>query len=162
MHNNWITEEQLQLVEKLGVMLEGPGVQPAAARVLALLLVSDKLELTFDDIREALNLSKSATSNALNLMAYADKLEYFTKPGDRKRYFRSRINCWKDGVAEKFNEFGELKLILNEVLDQRSKDTPEFNANLSALIDLFEFLGKELPSLFEKWAALHPVQKYNN
>ena len=162
MHNNWITEEQLQLVEKLGIMLEGPGVQPAAARILAVLLVSDKLELTFDEIREALNLSKSATSNALNLMAYANKIEYITKPGDRKRYFRSRINCWNEGVSEKFKEFSELKLLMKEVLDQRTHDTPEFNTNLSSLIELLEFLGKELPSLFEKWATLHPVQKYNN
>jgi len=159
MHNNWITEEQLKLVEKLGVMFEGPGIQPAAARVLALLMVSDKLELTFDEIREVLNLSKSATSNALNLMVYAEKLEYITKPGDRKRYFRSRINCWHEGVSEKFKEFAELKLVMKEVLEQRTSDTPEFNKNLSSLIQLLEFLGKELPSLFEKWASQHPQKK---
>ncbi|MEO9256952.1 MAG: MarR family transcriptional regulator [Crocinitomicaceae bacterium] len=159
MHNNWITQEQLQLVEKLGVMFEGPGVQPAAARVLALLMVSDKLELTFDEIREVLNLSKSATSNALNLMVYAEKLEYITKPGDRKRYFRSRINCWHEGVSEKFKEFGELKLVMKLVLEQRTSDTPEFNKNLSSLIQLLEFLGKELPSLFEKWTAHNSPKK---
>jgi len=146
-----ITEAQLELVEKLGVMFEGPGVQPAAARITALLIISDKTELTFDEIRETLKLSKSATSNAINLLLNVKRIDYITKPGDRKRYFRSDITHWQEGLAEKFDEMNKLSTILAEVLRQRTSETPEFNKNLAELVSLFEFVFREIPSLFKKW-----------
>ncbi len=154
-----ITEEQLQLVEKLGVMFEGPGLQPAAARITALLIVSDKIELTFDEIRETLKLSKSATSNALNLLLNVKRIEYITKPGDRKRYFRSDINCWKDGMSEKFLEVAKLSQVLKEVHAQRTADTPEFNQNLGEMISLFEYIFREIPRLFKAWEETNRKQE---
>ena len=62
-----LTTKQQQLLEKAIVIHERLGYTPAASQILALLLISDKVELTFDQIRTTLNLSKSATSNALNL-----------------------------------------------------------------------------------------------
>jgi DNA-binding transcriptional regulator GbsR (MarR family) len=146
-----ITEEQLQLVEKLGVMFEGPGLQPAAARITALLIVADKVELSFDEIRETLKLSKSATSNAVNLLLNVKRIDYITKPGDRKRYFRSDIAHWKDGMNEKFKEMAKLSFVLKEVLSQRPDSTPDFNENLSEMISLFEYIFKEIPGLFKAW-----------
>jgi|GEM_PF-188029 len=146
-----ITEAQLELVEKLGVMFEGPGVQPAAARITALLVISDKTELTFDEIRETLKLSKSATSNAINLLLNVKRIDYITKPGDRKRYFRSDIAHWKDGLAEKFDEMHKLTSIFREVLLQRPASTPEFNQNLSEMISLFEYIFEQIPGLFKRW-----------
>lgn len=154
-----ITEQQLQLVERMGVMFEGPGLQPAAARIVALLIVSDKIELTFDEIRETLQLSKSATSNAINLLLNVKRIEYITKPGDRKRYFRSDITHWKDGMSEKFSEMSKMNTILREVLEQRSENTPEFNANLAEMISLFEFIFKEIPRLFKTWEKRNQTEK---
>ena len=154
-----ITEEQLQLVEKLGVMFEGPGLQPAAARITALLIVADKIELTFDEIRETLKLSKSATSNAVNLLLNVKRIEYITKPGDRKRYFRSDLACWKDGMSEKFLEIAKLNIVLKEVLSQRSAETPEFNQSLGEMISLFEFIFREIPSLFKAWEEQNKLKK---
>ncbi len=148
-----ITESQLQLVEKLGLVFEGPGLQPAAARIAALLVISDRLELTFDEIREVLNLSKSATSNAINLLLSLHRIEYITKPGDRKRYFRSNLARWKSVMKEKFTEFAKTNSIMKEVLDQRTPETDEFNQSLHDLIRLFEFLNEQIPVLFKKWEA---------
>jgi DNA-binding transcriptional regulator GbsR (MarR family) len=146
-----ITEEQLQLVEKLGLVFEGPGLQPAAARVAALLVVSDTLELTFDDIREVLNLSKSATSNAINLLLNVHRIEYITKPGDRRRYFRSNLARWKSMMKEKFMDFDKTNAIMREVVAQRSPETREFNQSLEEMINLFEFMNQQIPVLFRQW-----------
>lgn len=154
-----ITEAQLKLVEKLGVMFEGPGLQPAAARITALLMVSDKIELTFDEIRETLQLSKSATSNALNLLLNVKRIEYITKPGDRKRYFRSDITCWKEGMSEKFLEVAKLSSALKEVHAQRTPETPEFNESLGEMISLFEYIFKQIPALFKAWEESRLQQK---
>ena len=49
-----IAQAQKELVEKLGVFYEKSGMQPAACRVMALLIVSDQTELTFEEIQQAL------------------------------------------------------------------------------------------------------------
>lgn len=146
-----LTSKQLELIERLGVMTEGSGLQPAAARITALLLIADKTELTFDEIRETLNLSKSATSNALNLLINIQRIDFITKPGDRKRYFRSNIGHWRCNITEKFEEMNKAQILLREILDQRTNETPEFNRNLEEMIDLTGFIFSELPGIIQRW-----------
>lgn len=145
-----LSDEKLALIEKLGLIFE-QGLQPAAARIAALLLVSDKLELTFDEICEMLNLSKSATSNSLNLLLTMNRIEYITKPGDRKRYFRSNLSDWKETMKNKFLEFDKVHKIMNEVLAQRPHSTNDFNLKLEEFIHFMEFMKREIPFLFKKW-----------
>ena len=90
-----LTDNQKELVESFGVVQEHMGLSPAAARVNALLTISDVIELSFDEIRETLQLSKSATSNAINSLLTMDRIDYKTKPGDRKRYFYSKLGQWQ-------------------------------------------------------------------
>src|SRR5690554_6025423 len=99
--NEVINQNQKELVEKAGIIYEKDGLQPAASRILALLMVADNPELTFDEIREALNLSKSATSTAINLLITINRIEYITNPGERKRYFRLKIGNWKENFMDK-------------------------------------------------------------
>ncbi len=146
-----ITQEQLQLVEKTGIIFEKSGLQPAPARVHALLLIADKTELTFDEIRETLQISKGATSNALNVLLNIKRIEYITRTGDRKRYFRSHINKWKEGINDSFSDMRTVHDAMREILSQRTAETPEFNRNLGDAIDLMEFIFAEIPAIFARW-----------
>ena len=92
--------KQKSLIEKMGVFHEKNGMPPTEARIIALLLVSDRIELSFDEIRDYLQISKSAASNALNNLMNSHKIEYITKYGDRKRYFRSNLPNWKTQASE--------------------------------------------------------------
>lgn len=156
-----ITESQLMLVEKMGVIFEQSGMQPAAARIASLLIVADQTELTFDEIRATMKLSKSATSNAINTLLNAKRIIYITKPGDRKRYFTSDINEWKVGFFEKFGEMKIIVEIYYEALNQRTKTTPEFNKNLEEMISLMSFIFDEIPKLFNKWENQNQLIKQN-
>src|SRR5688572_5555779 len=95
-----ITKAQLELIERMGVVHEKSGIQPAAARILALLLVSNRTELTFDEIQQTVGISKSSASVAINLLLTMNKIEYITKAGDRKRYFRSKIMNWREDMKQ--------------------------------------------------------------
>lgn len=148
-----LTAEQKTLIEKLAVLSENNGMQPAAARIMALLMVSDITELTFDQIRETLNISKSATSNAINLLITTGKVEYVSKLGDRKRYFRTRLPHWKEDMKIHFEKFGQVNALMKEVLKQRPKNTPEFNQSLKDIIDFLEYLQAELPGIYKRWEA---------
>lgn len=146
-----LSEAQKILVEKVGVSQEHAGLQPAAARVLGLLYVADKPELTFDEITDCLQIAKSATSNALNLLLQSEHIEYVTYMGDRKRYFRLKVSNWREAFAKRIQAMTNFNLILRQVLAVRTPETPEFNNNLKEFIDFLDFVYQELPGLLQKW-----------
>jgi DNA-binding transcriptional regulator GbsR (MarR family) len=146
-----LTKNQKELIEKIGVFHVKSGMPPTEARILALLLISDQTELTFDEIREALCVSKSAVSNALNTLTITDKIEYITKTGDRKRYFRSNLNNWESKAESDLNRLLDISKLLREVHDQRSAETVQFNKKLKEVIEFTEYLQIELSAIFLKW-----------
>ena len=148
-----VNEKQQVLIEKLGVFYEHEGFHPAGARVMALLLIADRNELTFDEIRDVLNISKSAASTAINLLITTKRIEYFTNPGERKRYFRANIMNWKNHMKEKLEGIITMQSLMKEIIDQRPASTPEFNASLQELSSFMTFFHQEIPLLIERWKA---------
>ncbi|WP_458333337.1 GbsR/MarR family transcriptional regulator [Peijinzhouia sedimentorum] len=139
------------LIEKIGVFHEMSGVQPAAARIMGLLYVSDNIELTFEQITEALMISKSATSNGINFLLNLGHIEYTTYLGDRKRYFRLKISNWRESFTKKIESMTNFNKVLEDVLEVRTKETVAFNKSLSEFIDFLVFINKELPAQLQKW-----------
>ncbi len=81
-------QKQKELIEYIGIQSERKGFQPAASRIMGLLMVMDKEEYTFEEIVEETGMSKSSVSSALKNLELRGVIEYVTYPGDRKRYFR--------------------------------------------------------------------------
>lgn len=150
-----LTEKQKELIEQFGVLNEKYGLPPAECRVWALFLVADKVELTFDEIRETLNLSKSGTSYALHTLQITRHVEYITKPGDRKRYFRCRMDNWPRQTAANFEKFGQLNGILKAILNIRNPETQAFNKDLKKVTEFLDFLNKEIALALKKWEKTH-------
>ena len=150
-----LSKKQIELIEQIGIYFE-QSMQPAAARILALLIVSDQDAHSFEEISAALNLSKSATSNGINFLLSVKKIEYFTKSRERKRYFRwsphNILNHFKEGIEQVLG----LSKLFEETIHQK-KATDSFNAQmLVELTDLMNFLHKELPFVFQKWENSRP------
>ena len=146
-----LSEKQKVMVESVGISHEHAGMQPAAARILGLLYVADKPELTFDEITDCLQIAKSATSNAINLLLQANHIEYITYLGNRKRYFRLKVSNWREGFAKRVEAMTNFNQILRQVLAVRTPDTPEFNESLKELIDFLDFMNQQMPGLLQKW-----------
>jgi len=84
-----VSEEKQQLIEELGLNLEEQiKVAPLAARIYALLVLSPQEGLTFDEIKEAIQASKSSVSTNLKVLTQLRYVEFYTKSGIRKRYFK--------------------------------------------------------------------------
>lgn len=84
-----ISKEKKNLIEKIGLRLETRlQIAPLAARIYALLTLSSYEGVTFEEIREIIGSSKSSTSVNLNVLMQLKHIDYHTKTGDRKRYFR--------------------------------------------------------------------------
>lgn len=153
MDNIQLSDQQKELIERMGVFYEQHGIPPTESRIMSLLIVCDATELTFDQIRDMLSISKSATSTALNLLLLTEKVTYRTRPGDRKRYFASNILHWEESASDGFQKMLNVITLLKEALQQRTSQTPEFNGQLAKFIAFMEYLNSELPRLFEQWRA---------
>lgn len=89
-----LTNKQQDLLIRFSIVQQNLGLTPALAKVNALLTISDEDKLSFDQIRETLNLSKSTTSNALNRLLIMGVIKYNRNGLDRKRYFYSDFENW--------------------------------------------------------------------
>lgn len=86
--NDSLQKQKCNLVEKLGVALEQRDqLAPVEARILSYLILTGESGVTFDDLVTNLCASKSTISTHLNHLQDLNRIEYFTKMGDRKKYF---------------------------------------------------------------------------
>jgi DNA-binding transcriptional regulator GbsR (MarR family) len=148
-----LTENKLKMIEELGVLYEQGGMQPAAARILALLMIADKVELSFEEIYETLHMSKSAVSNAINFLINTGRVEYITLPGERKRYFKCRLQSLTEIIQKSLSGTEALNTMFKKVLTDRPAETADFNNRLMEITQFLDFLKSELPVLFQKWEA---------
>lgn len=77
-----------KLIEKMGVHLESrEQLAPLAARILATLVLKGRKGETFENLVCELNASKSTIFTHLTTLQASHRITYYTKPGDRKKYF---------------------------------------------------------------------------
>jgi DNA-binding transcriptional regulator GbsR (MarR family) len=146
-----LNKRKLELIERIGVFHEQHGMQPLMGRIIGLLLVLDKAEATFDDIVAYLNVSKSAVSNALNILQLQGHVAYKTKPGERKRYFFLTLENWEQAMEKELCGMLEISSFMKEVLKERGDVKPEFNHNIKDVCNFMEFLRNRIPSLFKEF-----------
>ncbi|MDT0676408.1 GbsR/MarR family transcriptional regulator [Autumnicola musiva] len=110
---NCCSPEKRKLIEEIGVHFEKiHQLAPLAARIYAIMVLSPADGQTFEEIMTITEASKSSVSTQLNLLLQLKKVEYFTKSGDRKRYFRANrlyLKTTLEGYLEDITQ--ELELL---------------------------------------------------
>lgn len=146
-----LSERQRDVIEKIGVRHEMRGMQPVNGRIIGLFLVNDETEIPFDEIQEKLGISKSGVSQALTFLQARNMVEYITRPGDRKRYFRLKTMDWRADFANKFIKEMEFADLIGEILEVRTSKTEAFNNQLREVKELLEYLKVEIPKLINNF-----------
>ena len=156
-----LTDKQKEIIETIGVFHEQNGMQPALGRIIGLMMVTDTAEVTFDEITASLSLSKSAVSSALTLLQTQNKVEYTTKSGERKRYFRLKKENWELELKKGISTGLQFSTILDNVLTIRNKDNPEFNKHLENVRDFMIYLQKEIPAMIDRYMEQQVKKELN-
>lgn len=151
-----ICTKKMKLVEKLGVHLESrENLAPVAARILSYIILTGKRGATFDEMVMVLCASKSTISTHLNHLQDLQKIEYFTKTGDRKKYFivnkdsilhhiDAMISEWET-IKELHLEIKTYKQAINDHIAKEDKETEKFE--LSFHNDYLKFLNEAIRSI---------------
>ena len=108
-----IAKEKKELIEEIGLQLETRlQLAPLAARIYALLNLSSYDGLTFEEIREIIGSSKSSTSVNLSVLKQLKHIDFYTKSGDRKRYFKIARYFQLSTLELQYQSLGnEIKLV---------------------------------------------------
>ena len=107
-----IEKKKCELVEKLGIFLEKKEqLAPVAARIFSYIILTGKQGTTFEDLVSSLCASKSTISTHLNHLQGLKQVSYFTKTGDRKKYFILNSDTMLKGISNMVEEWeGEKEL----------------------------------------------------
>lgn len=148
-----MTEQEQEIIERCAVFHEQIGLPPTQGRMMAYILLTENGEATFQDFVDHLGLSKSAVSNGLTTLQAMKILEYATKPGDRKRYFRIRQHSFRTQMNERLEHMLGVRSIMSEICEirfQKCLQNPTTD-RLTLLVEYFDFLKKELPKLHDRF-----------
>ncbi len=127
-----IEKEREEIIEMFGNHFEKLyNIPPLAGRILGTLIMDGcKTGLTFESLVEKMKASKSSISTNLNLLLKMEKITYFTKAGDRKKYFKAA------NLSERLANFLKLidteMIIIDKLVDYReaTASCPEEKCNL--------------------------------
>jgi DNA-binding transcriptional regulator GbsR (MarR family) len=121
------------LIEKLGVHMEAQDqLAPLAGRIYASLILTGKSGQTFDELVNQLKASKSTICTHLNALQTQGRVSYFTKTGDRKRYFIVAPNRLLTVIDEMTNNWNRQKEMHREILEFKS-EVNELNPESTSL-----------------------------
>lgn len=130
-----ICTKKQDLVERLGVYMEQrEQLAPLAARILSYVVLTGKTGTTFEDLVRDLCASKSTISTHLNHLSDLKRLVYFTKTGDRKKYYtinddsiiQSIDSLMESWVIQK-ELHQEIKAYKDEINSQNHENTSKFD-----------------------------------
>jgi DNA-binding transcriptional regulator GbsR (MarR family) len=135
-----LTKKEIELLEQLSSSGQMRGLTPAASKVLALLTISPVVDLTFDQIRETVGIGKSATSAALTQLQHTKHIEYSNKLGERKRYFRLRVENIEHSLHNLAEMIKRSAKLYEEIIANRPSDTAQFNEALRTKVAGLKFI----------------------
>jgi len=146
MKMNQVEKRKCELVEKLGIFIERKEqMAPVAARIFSHIILTGKQGTTFEDLVSGLCASKSTISTHLNHLQDLKKVNYFTKTGDRKKYFVLNKDTMLQGISDMVEEWkGEKQLHIeikaykeeaNEALEEENQFELGFHDSFIEFLD---------------------------
>lgn len=146
-----LSEEKKKMVEFLGMHWEQRmQIAPLAARIQALMILNPDEGLSFDEIVEFTKASKSSVSSNLNLLLKLKSVEYYTIPGDRKRYFKASKEHIYLRLKNRLENIKEEVEIFDKINDFKTKYCKKACINEHSMGVLYrEFLKQQEKSIKE-------------
>ncbi len=141
--------EKMKLIEEVGLHFEAKAnLTPLAARIFAICLLSKEEGYSFDEFKEITQASKSSVSTNLNLLLQLKYIEYYTKPGERKRYYRNAPCNLRVSLQEELSDLEKEISVVTKMNDFNKKHNPhKFKKDQSVAKILIDHLKNTKESL---------------
>ncbi|EID74739.1 GbsR/MarR family transcriptional regulator [Imtechella halotolerans] len=146
--------EREKLIEEIGVHFESVyNLPPLAARIYAILIMGNEEGYSFEALVEEVAASKSTVSTSLNLLLQLQKIEYFTKTGDRKRYFRKKINYLKTRLVNYITILEDEIAIFHKTSEYMKSSRPVDHEKNKSIVDIYHCYLHRTKELMQETVA---------
>lgn len=148
-----------KLIEKIGVHIESKEqMAPLAARILATLILTGKQGTTFESLVCELGASKSTISTHLTTLQATNRITYYTKSGDRKKYFRLIPDVMIKSMEDMLGSWKSERDLHLEIIEYKQEINKTLAKDSEKYFDL-EFHTEYLEYLDQASASIQKLQQ---
>ena len=146
-----------RFVEEIGLVFDSMHLPRMAGRVLGAILLGPLDGPTAADLAATLEASKGSISNMTRLLIHYRFVERTVRAGDRRDRFVIKAGAWARMMLWRLELLQRLQELAGDGLELLSPDgNPE---PLQEVRDMYAFLERELPKLFERWELERPAAR---
>jgi DNA-binding transcriptional regulator GbsR (MarR family) len=143
--------DKQQFVEDMGLYFEKIGLTRMGGRIIGWLLICDPPRQTMGDLVEALQASKSSVSTALRMLEQYSIIIRFTRPGERRDYYRLAPDLWVWTFKARMHLVSDMRELAEHGLALMQDEPPEQRRRLELMRDVNGYLEREFPQLLAGW-----------
>lgn len=159
-----IQKEKNELIEMFGMHFERLyNLPPLASRILGTLILDATCKgITFEELVERMNASKSSVSTNVNLLYKLGKITYYTLSGDRKKYYKPSPFSQRLDNYQKIIEFEKALIERMLVYREKTMKTPEESCDLENAKAYKEHIYQAEQLLLKTIGRFKMIEKRNN
>jgi DNA-binding transcriptional regulator GbsR (MarR family) len=144
-----------RFIEEIGLVFDSMHLPRMAGRVLGALLLGPADGQTAAELAGTLQASKGSISNMTQLLIHYRFIERTVRAGDRRDRFIVKPDAWIRMELWRLELMQRLPELASQGLELLGPDgNPE---PLEEVRDMYAFLQRELPKLFDRWEAERPT-----
>lgn len=136
-------------IDKNATIMETMGLTPVSSRIFIYLMYAGEKDVSFEELVDYFKVSKSAVSNAINLLLTVEMISFKTYGGQRKRFFYCNMEAMlsQRAITQRINKF--LTVIENIRRCRGKKGT--FDEELQHIALFYKMTLAELPIILQRW-----------
>jgi DNA-binding transcriptional regulator GbsR (MarR family) len=144
--------ERSAFIEESGLLFESIGMTRISGRIIGYLMISDKDMVSFEELTQVLQASKSSVSTNIKSTVSVGFIKPMTLPGDRKTYYMlAQDISWKNLFVNRIKLLEIFNELLLKGLNLRTNPKDKSSQWLSKARGFYTRLINEIPLLIEKW-----------
>lgn len=144
-------EARLKYLEEFGLMFGQFGLPRMLGRVLGALMISDPPERSAEELAEVLGASRGSISSATRSLIQMSLVQRWSKPGERRDYFRVKPGAWHEIMRREMEALGGFRKMAERGLDLLDSEDPGARRSLEEMRDFYIYWEKEMPNVLERW-----------
>ncbi len=149
--------ERTNFIEETGLLFENLGTTRMAGRILGYLMITDKEMVSFDELCQVLQASKSSISTNVKSLITLHYVKPVTLPGDRKTYYMLSPELdWVDSLMKRVELLGVMTNLFRKGLDLRVNKKDKASEWLRMSVEFYEWVLKEYPKFLARWEKEKP------
>jgi predicted transcriptional regulator len=140
----------LRFIERFSSALISAGFPPMPARVFVALIVTDSGARTAAELADLLQVSPAAVSMAVRYLVQTDLVSREREAGSRRVRYRMPDDIWDQVMRLRDQMLLRWAGLVREGIGVLGAGSPA-GERMAEHAEYFEFLGKEMPALLDRW-----------